>query len=309
MTALTTKENVDLVEVRAKEASAKIIAAGPAEEIAKRIKNASALEKALLTKLESQRDFAREYKNKFPHQAGPGRGHKKTLPTAENSFPDLREFEKWCLSFGFQYKTVAKWFDLLDPETFSEKKNAILKRCWELAELWQAANYSSESVEWYTPARYLEAVREVLGGIDLDPASCQTANAVVGAAKFFTDEQNGLEQTWFGRVFMNPPYGKTDDNESMAGAFCKKAVGEYEAGNIESCIILVNSSHSQAWQAPLYKHTICFVDHRIQFVSGNGDKNKNPTFQNIFVYLGNDVGKFYEVFSKFGYVMRELSAA
>jgi hypothetical protein len=197
----------------------------------------------------------------------------------------------------------------LDPEEYVIKKNAILKRCWDLAELWLAANYSSESVEWYTPARYIEGVREVLGRIDLDPASNALANKVIGASTIFTAKDNGLTRPWFGREFMNPPYGKTDDKKSLAGAFCNKAVGEYEAGNIEACIMLVNSLHSQSCQAPLYKHLFCLVDHRIQFVSGDGELNKNPTFQNIFVYLGKDRAAFTRVFKKFGYVVTEVLEA
>ena len=178
------------------------------------------------------------------------------------------------------------------PQLYSEKKNAILKRCWELAELWQAANYSSGSIEWYTPARYLEAVHEVLGGVDLDPASNFQANGCVHAIEYFNKEADGLSRDWFGRVFMNPPYGKADDGKSsLAGQFCNKAVEQYRSGNVEACIILVNSLHSRSWQAPLYDYTVCFVDHRIQFISGDGEKNKNPTMQNMFVYLGKQPEK------------------
>jgi hypothetical protein len=102
------------------------------------------------------------------------------------------------------------------------------------------------------------------------------------------------------------PYGRTADGSSLAGAFCMKAISEYESGNIESCIILVNSLHSQSWQAPLYDYPICLVDHRIRFVSGDGEQNKNPTFQNIFVYLGREVDKFATAFERFGYVLGKL---
>jgi DNA N-6-adenine-methyltransferase Dam/DUF3102 family protein len=166
----------------------------------------------------------------------------------------------------------------------------------------QPALYSKDSVEWYTPEHYIDAVRECLGSIDLDPASCTAANAVVRAKLFFTQEDNGLEQAWHGRVFMNSPYG-VQNGESVAAMFCAKALAEYDSGNIESCIILVNSLHSQAWQAPLYRHPICLVNHRIKFVSGDGKENENPTMQNMFVYLGRQPEKFVRVFSKIGFVM------
>jgi hypothetical protein len=35
---------------------------------------------------------------------------------------------------------------------------------------------SSASAEWFTPPHYIKAVREVLGRIDLDPASCEAEN-------------------------------------------------------------------------------------------------------------------------------------
>jgi hypothetical protein len=50
---------------------------------------------------------------------------------------------------------------------------------------------SSASAEWFTPACYIEAVRAVLGTIDLDPASCEEANRIVGATRYHTQESEG----------------------------------------------------------------------------------------------------------------------
>ena len=94
-----------------------------------------------------------------------------------------------------------------------------------------AGNMMSETNEWYTPEQYIASVRAVLGCIDLDPASCETANAVVQAAEIFTEADNGLRRAWHGRVFLNPPYGK-DGTESRAGQFCRKAITEYQAGRV-----------------------------------------------------------------------------
>ena len=298
--ALITGGGNELTKTPAAKAAAQIHVLDKAEEFALRIKDAGALEKALVGKLESQRSFATEYSSKFPHG-----GDRREQDDRDVILPQATE---WCLSYGFHIRTVQRWLDLLDPAIFTEKKNAILDRCWKLAELWQAANYSSASIEWYTPARYLEAVREVLGKIDLDPASNEQANGTIRAAKFFTQADDGLKLDWFGRVFMNPPYGSTPEYPSLAAAFCNKAISQYQDGKIDAAIILVNSSHSQAWQAPLYDFPICFVDHRIQFVAGDGEKNKNPTFQNIFVYLGPNTPKFCRAFSRFGYVMQRVVA-
>lgn len=294
--------NTAIVERRAKKAASNIHAAGLAEDIAERVKDPTALEGALISKLEAQREFAGQYMALYPK----GGDRKSDEYQADSTVRLIGD--DWCLSFAFNVRTVRRWCDLLDADKYTAKQKAIVKKCWELAELWQAANFSSDYNEWYTPAKYIEAVREVLGDIDLDPASSVQANAVVRAAEIFTQFDDGLAREWRGRIFMNPPYGRTPEHRSLAGAFCNKAIEQFNAGNVEAGIILVNSLHSQSWQAPLYDHAVCFVNHRIHFVSADGEENEAPTFQNIFVYLGRDVLKFAAVFSRFGYVMQKIAA-
>jgi hypothetical protein len=273
-----------------------------AEKAAERAKNPDALEKAITAKLEAQRDFAADYRGRFT--AG---GDRHSAEFQMDSSVRLK-CEDYCASFGFNDRTVRRWASrLLDPIAFKVEYHQRMAKVWRLIEMEQAANFSSDSVEWYTPDRYIEAARKALGKIDLDPASCAQANETVKATRFFTQEQDGLGQEWKGRAFLNPPYGKSQDHGSLASAFCEKAIVEYESGNLDACIILVNSVHSQQWQAPLFKFVICFVDHRIQFAAADGEENKNPTFPNMFVYLGPDPKRFARVFDPaFGYVMERV---
>jgi phage N-6-adenine-methyltransferase len=159
----------------------------------------------------------------------------------------------------------------------------------------------SENDSWRTPAHYIEAAREVLNGIDLDPASSEIANQTVKAMSYFTKEDDGLAQPWIaGTVWINPPYGKTN-NMSNQGLFAQKLVDEYEAGNVGEGIILVNHYHGYNWFAPLDPFPFCRVNHRISFVNPEtnleGDEAKASS---VFVYVGKDPRKFYRVFKQFG---------
>jgi ParB family chromosome partitioning protein len=159
----------------------------------------------------------------------------------------------------------------------------------------------SVTVEWYTPSRYIEAARLVLGGIDLDPASSAEANKTVKAASFFSEEDNGLTREWQGRVWLNPPYGKG------TGLFISKLVEEYELGRVTAAVLLINAyGFDSAWFQPLWDHLLCFTDHRIVFTSpqrGTG----GPANANLFAYLGNAEQRFLDVFSEFGHIVRVVA--
>jgi hypothetical protein len=169
-------------------------------------------------------------------------------------------------------------------------------------DIWNHANrglQQSLSAEHYTPAEYIEAAREVLGEIDLDPASCVKANKVVKAKKFFTKEDDGLEQDWSGRVWLNPPYGDS------VGAFVFKLRESLKA-NVSAAIILVNSySTDSSWFQLLWSGLLCFTHHRINFY-GDGERS-GSTHGSVFAYFGPKPKIFVKRFSDFGAVVKEVS--
>jgi phage N-6-adenine-methyltransferase len=151
---------------------------------------------------------------------------------------------------------------------------------------------SMRSEEWYTPELYTNAVREVLDGIWLDPASCETANQVVKARKIYTREEDGLKQTWDANtIFLNPPYCRNQ------GLWVDKLIAERD--NYNEAILLVSNATDTNWFQKLLQFPICFVKGRIKFWT-TGEHKSRPTIGNAFVYLGDNQNKFADVFSKFG---------
>lgn len=172
------------------------------------------------------------------------------------------------------------------------------------------------SNEWYTPSRYIEAAREVMGGIDLDPASCELANQTVKATRFYTAQDNGLAQEWYGNVWLNPPFGTTKtpfdgpawQGTSTARLFIRKLLEEYEQGKIDQAVLLAKADPKQNWFHLLWAHLICFAYDNVYFNRPDGPAQRNQ-FGVCFVYLGHNKQKFIEVFEQFGAVALRVSLA
>ena len=166
--------------------------------------------------------------------------------------------------------------------------------------------------EWYTPSKYIEAARTVMGGIDLDPASCEQANQVVKAERFYTKEQNGLLQPWYGRMWCNPPYGKIHDIpgsvRSFQEAFVERIDRLYRTGAIEQAILLLlgNSCFNRYFET-LWDYPLCFHTGSLEFYKQDGSIAWFG-FGTLFVYLGPNIEAFTEIFSQFGRIVRAIDA-
>jgi DNA N-6-adenine-methyltransferase (Dam) len=157
--------------------------------------------------------------------------------------------------------------------------------------------------EHYSPATLIEAARAVLGDIDLDPASCELANTVVKAARFFTIDDDGLTQPWQGRVWMNPPY-----SQPLIKAFADKLAESVRAGVVTAAVVLVNNTtETMAFQTlARVASAFCFPAGRVKFWQPNIDvrDTAGPPQGQAVLYVGPNGDGFCKRFAEFGFVAR-----
>ena len=171
----------------------------------------------------------------------------------------------------------------------------------------------TKSNEWYTPSKYIEAAREVMGSIDLDPASCELANQTVKASRYYTKEDDGLEQSWYcNSMWLNPPYGRTLEmkakHQSTIDLFVSRLVAEYEQGNVHQAILLVPATIGTHWFSLLWRYSICFHTGKIKFIAPVKHTTYSHAYGTCLIYLGKNEQKFIEVFSQFGTIAKRVSA-
>lgn len=207
-------------------------------------------------------------------------------------------------------------YSRIDPASVAlDEGEPLIKHEEQIAETYappRAAHQllnQSESNEWYTPREYLDAAHELLGGIDLDPASNAFANQNVRAERIYTLDTDGYTQPWAGRVWLNPPYGRSAGKSNQAMWSSRLiALHARGAGPVTEALLLVNAAPGNAWFAPLWDFPICFISQRIRFYTETGDADA-PTQSNVIVYLGPQVQRFIMIFSRFGPVVARLGAS
>lgn len=140
------------------------------------------------------------------------------------------------------------------------------------------------------------------GRIDLDPASCEAADQIVRANAYYTAEDEGLTQPWFGRMWINPPYGYLAPKfvARFAELYARR---EIEPMPIEQAVLLLNAQHMNArWflAITVYQPIVCLPVGRLRFSGSTHD----PTHASVLLGVGVDAAKFKSAFSPFGQILQ-----
>ena len=159
-------------------------------------------------------------------------------------------------------------------------------------------NQTSGNFEYYTPAVIVEPARRVLGHIDLDPASSAIANQTIQALHYFTLEDDGLKQPWFGHVWMNHPFSRANNPK-----WIDKLCAEYESGAVKQACCICFAATSEAWFQPLYDYPLCFLSPRTNYLLPDGTHKEDVTKGSVVAYLGANPLGFIQEFKALGRIM------
>lgn len=156
-------------------------------------------------------------------------------------------------------------------------------------------NQTSGNFEYYTPSFIVEAARRVMGSIDLDPASSAIANQTVRAMHYYTIEDDGLQQPWFGNVWMNHPFSRANNPK-----WIDKLRIEYEIGDVGQACCICFAATSEGWFQPLFDYPLCFLSPRTNYVLPDGTLKEDVTKGSVVAYLGLNLLGFITEFKPFG---------
>lgn len=184
-------------------------------------------------------------------------------------------------------------------EAIAEHKEPAKEVMREAVKKAHVSNNSGNN-EWYTPAKYIEMARSVMGSIDTDPATSEIANKTVRAAQIYTAEDDGRNKPWAGNVWMNPPYA-----QPLMSDFAEAITAKYLDGEIEQACILVNNATETQWFQRMLDaaSAVCFPRSRIKFVDPDGNPSGAPLQGQAILYMGDRVSEFKAAFSGEGRVL------
>lgn len=200
-----------------------------------------------------------------------------------------------------RFQTIAKYPEAVERAKAEARENdevvtrsAVMRKIEEVKKPHVTNN--SKDDEWYTPSRFIESARLVMGSIDLDPASNDFANNTVKASLYFDENADGLAQTWFGNIWLNPPYSSV-----LIQRFAEKLT----TSKFKQAIVLVNNATETGWFRKLADNAsaVVFTTGRIKYLKRDGERG-TPLQGQAFLYFGDNAGSFLEEFLQYGWGCR-----
>jgi hypothetical protein len=185
----------------------------------------------------------------------------------------------------------------------------------------------SEDRELITNYDLAASANELLGGIELDVASSKIANDYVGAERYFTPSDDGLNaQDWYGRVYLFPPSGayfwdKKNDKWKMTRAsslslvsshavWFRKLYTSWLKSEIEQGLYFTNCPDMIRYEQKIFDFPVCILKTAPTLLKNTSEGlSQHKTCTSFLVYLqpkhccAEATEKFIDIYSPKGRVL------
>jgi len=152
---------------------------------------------------------------------------------------------------------------------------------------------SDTSDSYATKPQLWRPIADAINGFDVDPASGAESKKI--ADTVYTKEDDGLSQTWNGKVWLNPPFSEKKE-------WLRKAVKEVNVGNADVVVALAPVDTSTKWFQRWFSKAeiICWLSGRNWYVS-----NGSPSFNtHVGVFGTKHIGDIEAVLQSKGIVTK-----
>jgi hypothetical protein len=162
--------------------------------------------------------------------------------------------------------------------------------------------------EYATPTEIWRPLSRAVDGFDVDPASGAEGTPI--AETRYTIEDNGLEQSWHGDVWLNPPFADQPSvGEGKRERWLKKARSEVLGDEVRTVTVLLPVDTSTNW---FHDHVVeasvlCFMDYRPEFEGNAPEDTGNTSFPIQLAVYGDPPRELVGALEQFGAVFRGRS--
>lgn len=166
------------------------------------------------------------------------------------------------------------------------------------------------SQHWGTPPVYVDAVRNVLGAIELDP--CSNKFSVVHArVEYRLPKHDGLNSSWnFKTIYVNPPYGSDPKRGTRIRDWLARCADAHRQHSSEVIALVPVATNTGHWKLHVWRAAtgIAFLyDTRLKFLVDGQSSGKGAPMSCAMVYWGEHVDKFRDTFAEYGAVVSNFN--
>tara|TARA_Y100000015_G_C2385446_1_gene87137 strand:+ start:227 stop:745 length:519 start_codon:yes stop_codon:yes gene_type:complete len=145
---------------------------------------------------------------------------------------------------------------------------------------YKGAPLMSVKQDWGTPQSFFDYVENVFK-IKFSLDACASAHNYK-VEYYFSEEDNALEQSWYGTTWLNPPFGK---GGKLQKQFIQKASNEAGLGNCYVYALIPARTDTRLFHDIIMKEAsaVYFIKGRLNFEHDDRTPRGSATFPNMLV--------------------------